>query len=76
MQFALLRSDRLFLVDCEVTKTQVNAGWVYLDGYLQPTETVTDGEIDLLIQIHPSIQQIQLPTEFFTANEPIEFIRC
>lgn len=76
MQFDYLASNVLHLVDVEVTSTQVNAGWVFLDGGLSAVETLTDGEVEIPIKIHPKIQAINHQTEFFLANDVIEFMRC
>ena len=76
MRFPLLHSNRLYLADCEVTVTQVNAGWVYLDGGLSEREVLTDGEVAIAIQISPKIQAITQPTEFYLSNDVIEFLRC
>lgn len=77
MHFDYLASDLLHMIDVQVTPTQVNAGWVYLTGgRLDKVERLTDGEILLDIRIHPKIQEIKTPTEFFLANDVIEFMRC
>lgn len=77
MHFDYLASDRLHLVDVEVTNEQVNAGWVYLSGGgLDAVEVLTDGESELPVRIHPKIQSVVEPVEFFLANDVIEFMRC
>ena len=76
MHFDYLASSTLHMVDIEVTNTQVNAGWVFLDGGLSAMETLTDGEVEITVKIHPKIQAINHQAEFFLANDVIEFIRC
>ena len=76
MHFSYLASDKLHLIDIEVASTQVNAGWVWTSGNLSAVETLTDGEIDISIRIHPDIQKIKSEKEFFLANDVIEFMRC
>lgn len=71
-RFDLLHSDRLWLIDATVTESQINAGWVYLDGGLREVETV--GEFK--IKIPPQIQSIDFPSEFYLSNDVIEFLRC
>lgn len=72
-----LASGNLHLADCHVTPGQVNAGWVLiLDGGLDAREVLADGEVQLPIRIHPKIQAIKRQTEFFLANDVIEFMRC
>ena len=76
MHFPYLASTNLHLIDCDVTATQVNAGWVYLDGGLSEFETLTDGEVNLRVKIHPKVQAIRAQSEFYLNDDVIEFFRC
>ncbi|NEQ52027.1 MAG: hypothetical protein F6K11_18120 [Leptolyngbya sp. SIO3F4] len=76
MYVPYLFSNTLHLVDVEITDDQINAGWVYTDGGLSAVETLTDGEFTFDIRIHPKVQAIKNQTEFFLANDVIEFMRC
>ena len=77
MRLDYLASNCLHMVDVEVTDTQVNAGWVFLDGGLSPVEQLDAGEgLSISVRIHPKIQAIDHQTEFFLPNDVIEFMRC
>ena len=76
MRYDYLASNTLHMLDVEVTSTQVSAGWVYTDGGLSAVEILTDGEIKIPVTISPKIQALKNQTEFFLANDVIEFMRC
>ncbi len=76
LRFELLHSDRLWLVDVQVTDAQINAGWVYTDGNLNQVEAVSNGQQSFDIKIDEQTQAITHPTEFYLSDDVIEFLRC
>lgn len=69
-----LSSSRFHAVDCVIKHDRLEAGWVYVDGYLQPVETLSGDGIEISIVIPLDIQQLQTPTTFSFSDEPVEWM--
>lgn len=69
-----LSSSRFHAVDCVVKHDRLEAGWVYIDGYLSPIETLSGEGFEISIVIPPDIQQLQTPSTFSFIDEPVEWM--
>ena len=77
MNFDLLRSARLYLVDTTVKPQdkRIEAGWVYAEPGLAPIEVVKSqsGE-SFSVCIPEQMRLIQQPSQYFFANENVDFL--
>lgn len=77
MQFDLLRSPRLYLVDATVKpeSKRIEAGWVYAEPGLLAIEVVKsqNGE-EFSVCIPEPMRLIQQPAQYFFANENVDFL--
>jgi len=74
VNLTVLSSSRFHAVDCAIKADRLEAGWVYIDGYLSAVETLKGDGIEVSIVIPPDIQAIQNPTTFSFADEPVEWM--
>lgn len=70
----LLKSDRLFLVHCQIADGLVKAGWGFSLGALSPVETLEGHTEPVRVQVPDFLQQANSGGELFHPNDTVDFV--
>ena len=77
MKFDLLHSNRLYLVNCEISGGLVKAGWMWCDRYLRlPVEVLSAPAVKgftVKVQIPDSIRNLKASTCLGFKDDTVDF---